>query len=584
MQKSDSSMRWLLLLLTCLSMTNYFCYDIPTVLKRQLCDAFELNGNKINDFEYNLFYSMYALPNVLLSMYSGRLIDKIGASACMMMFSFASMIGQALFSYGLKSNLYYLALIGRAVLGIGGETLTVGASALLTSWFKETEIAFSMGLGLVFFVKVSIASNDWLSPMLASDYSLQAVVDIGFLACAVSFICSFFMFCLTKWAEYRMQGPIHTIIQNESMIRDDDVQLRDVVYFNSRVWLLCFSCVFTYASVMCWTNIGSDFLQEKYSISATTAGRWLAIPTLIVSILTAFLNPAIGHMGQRATLLVFSSLGIAAAHALFAFTNLTAFVPLTLLGVGFAINVSALWPCVSLVLEEVYVGTAFGVINMCENIGLTLIPMGIGLLSEHVGFYYCQIVFVSLAILGLLFNYRLLIEDNNADGKLNDPIPDNRVCYGTVDALNDVSAEIRSERSESGAHSPLMAATQESDTDILNARSSNQFDRTAAAANSQIFNTSFSSSSLENTANNNISSVYTPRLSASDLQSSSNTSSSSSALNATISSHFPPISPIVQNTQAVTTNQFSPSSSSDSRSMSQKRASSILISPTPFSP
>jgi hypothetical protein len=60
--KSDSMMRWAVLCLSCLAMIgNYYCYDNPAALKTQLQEYAHLNEE-----QYNLLYTVYSLPNIIL--------------------------------------------------------------------------------------------------------------------------------------------------------------------------------------------------------------------------------------------------------------------------------------------------------------------------------------------------------------------------------------------------------------------------------------------------------------------------------------------------------------------------------------
>lgn len=67
--KSDSLMRWAILCLSCLAMIgNYYCYDNPAALKTQLQ---EFAG--LNEEQYNLLYTVYSLPNIVLPFFGKKL-------------------------------------------------------------------------------------------------------------------------------------------------------------------------------------------------------------------------------------------------------------------------------------------------------------------------------------------------------------------------------------------------------------------------------------------------------------------------------------------------------------------------------
>jgi MFS family permease len=43
---------------------------------------------------------------------------------------------------------YWLMLVGRVVFGLGGESMSVAQSAIVSMWFKGKELAFALGINL----------------------------------------------------------------------------------------------------------------------------------------------------------------------------------------------------------------------------------------------------------------------------------------------------------------------------------------------------------------------------------------------------------------------------------------------------
>ena len=57
-------------------MGSYFCYDNPAPLKSILISPDD--GFAFSDFQFNMLYSVYSLPNTVLPLAGGILMDKIG--------------------------------------------------------------------------------------------------------------------------------------------------------------------------------------------------------------------------------------------------------------------------------------------------------------------------------------------------------------------------------------------------------------------------------------------------------------------------------------------------------------------------
>ena len=57
----------------CLNL-SYFCFDNPNSLSERISQEM----TKGNDFKYNLLYSVYSYPNVILPLFGGLMVDKLG--------------------------------------------------------------------------------------------------------------------------------------------------------------------------------------------------------------------------------------------------------------------------------------------------------------------------------------------------------------------------------------------------------------------------------------------------------------------------------------------------------------------------
>jgi len=78
-------------------------------------------------------------------------------------------------------------LAGRALYGIGCESLGVGISSLISKWFKGKEINFALGL-LLSLSRFAAVISGVITPGLYSKYSLGFALLTGFFVCVMSFI------------------------------------------------------------------------------------------------------------------------------------------------------------------------------------------------------------------------------------------------------------------------------------------------------------------------------------------------------------------------------------------------------------
>ena len=109
----------------------------------QIQDRFK--GHGYSETNFQLLYSLYSFPNVILPFFGGVLVDRYGCRRTLLWFSVILVAGQALVAFGVSISSFWVMLLGRLLYSLGGESITVAQSAFLTEWFKGSELALSFG-------------------------------------------------------------------------------------------------------------------------------------------------------------------------------------------------------------------------------------------------------------------------------------------------------------------------------------------------------------------------------------------------------------------------------------------------------
>ena len=79
-------------------MGDYYCYDNPSPLKSTLTDP---NGDfQFTESQFNSLNSIYSLPNTVLPLFGGILLDKIGIRIGLVTFTVILTLGQLIFAIG----------------------------------------------------------------------------------------------------------------------------------------------------------------------------------------------------------------------------------------------------------------------------------------------------------------------------------------------------------------------------------------------------------------------------------------------------------------------------------------------------
>ena len=98
-----------------------------------------------------MFYSVYSFPNFILPLFGGLMIDKMGIGISIIVFSSLLTAGQAVFAVGgfmANEAGFTVAIIGRVLFGLGGESLNVCQSTIVSRWFFGKELAFALGINI----------------------------------------------------------------------------------------------------------------------------------------------------------------------------------------------------------------------------------------------------------------------------------------------------------------------------------------------------------------------------------------------------------------------------------------------------
>lgn len=174
-------------------------------------------------------------------------------------------------------------------------------------------------------------------------------------------------------------------------------------------------------SIFPYIQNSSDLLQLKYQFDLITAGKLFGVPYIISAILSPLLGLIIDKIGRRALMMAFSSVIFIIAY------SASMIMPpcnkcynevftLVLVGLGYSIYCACIWTSIPYVVKPSAVGSAFGMTTALQNTGMVIAPFIVGSIRDKYssidhGYYYVNAFFVSVNILGLIFNIILYVLD-----------------------------------------------------------------------------------------------------------------------------------------------------------------------------
>lgn len=359
-----------------LTFGSYWSYDIVGALSPILLDPFY----DITSGQESLLYSVYSLPNTVLPFFGGILVDKyLGVRFGGILFGSLVLIGQLLWATSCffpTSGGFYLAVLGRFIFGLGGESLSVTQSAYCGKWFDKNQLGTAFGITLAF-ARIGSAINFVVTPFLG-DISVGLAVWAGFLACFVSII---FAFQLAFW-DWRGES-----VKPVDEVEAEVIRFSDILHFPYTLWMLIGVCVLFYVSIFVWLQYAVAFFVQDYGIDSTTAGLIVSIPYWVAAVAAPTFGVIIDRVGFVLVWLSFACfLNCFCMLSMLFIHAIPPIVPMFFVGVSYSMVAASLWPCIPLIVPPKALGTAYGLFFAIQNMGLFVAPLVVGHITST-GFY-----------------------------------------------------------------------------------------------------------------------------------------------------------------------------------------------------
>lgn len=415
-----------LLLASFLLFGSYFAYDSLGAIVEPLMRRFGVGREAIGR-AYTM-YSLAAIPTVLLG---GYLTDRLGTRRASLLFSSLVTAGALLVALAPSLGVLY---VGRLVFGMGSESLVVTQSAILARWFTGKELALAFGIALTM-SRLGTLFTFNTEALLAERYGVEGALWTAAALCGASLLGNLLYIALDRRAE-----PILGLAEPGA---GDKILLERGLRFGPIYWLLVGVCVSFYSAIFPFTALSTDFFHDKWGLPLTAPGESEGIFGSVVqnvlhmfstapgtssiiifaSMISApFAGRFVDRVGRRASLLLAGSLLMVPSHLCLGLTMIAPAIPMLVLGAAFVLVPAALWPAVPLVVEKERVGTAYGLMTMIQNAGLTVFPWVNGWLRDRTASYTAsQILFATLGLVGLAFALLLWRVDRAAGGRIERP-------------------------------------------------------------------------------------------------------------------------------------------------------------------
>src|SRR5664280_2358799 len=388
--RDSKAARWTALGVVAFTMLcGYYLTDVMAPLKPLL--EKELLWNSA---EYGFFTSAYGWFNVFLLMllWGGIILDKMGVRFTGVMATSIMVIGTAIKYWAISTHAMdghvllgmkeqvVVAGLGFATFGVGVEVAGITVSKIIVKWFKGKEMALAMGL------EMATARLGTALAMTTSIPIARALHGVSkpILVCLIMLCIGMISFIVYTFMDKKLDKSVEAAGLSISSEEEDSFRMKDILFIikNRGWWYIAILCVLFYSAVFPFIKFATDLMVNKFHVDLELAG---IIPGLLpfgTILLTPFFGNLYDRKGKGATIMIIGAILLIFVHAMYSipFLNATpiAIVLIIILGIGFSLVPSAMWPSVPKIIPEKQLGTAYALIFWIQNWGLMGVPLLIG--------------------------------------------------------------------------------------------------------------------------------------------------------------------------------------------------------------
>lgn len=414
---SSALHRFMALILMCLvGFGSYFCYDNPGALQDKFKSDLDLSTS-----QFVWLYSIYSWPNVILCFIGGFLIDRVfGIRLGTIIYMFILLIGQLIFATGGLINQFWLMILGRFLFGIGAESLAVAQNNYAVLWFKGKELNMVFGLQLSF-ARVGSTVNflvmvpvyNYVRNMGYEGHQCMGVVLlIATLTCVMSMLCALVL----GWMDKR---AARILKRNDNPPNGEVAKLSDIGTFKITFWMVTIICVAYYVAIFPFIALGKVFFMRKFGFTPEDANTVNSIVYIVAGVASPIFGLIVDRTGRNVLWVFLSIVVTMVAHGLLAFTFYNPYIAMITMGMAYSMLASSLWPLVALIVPEYQLGTAYGICQSVQNLGLAVISMFSGLIVDEGGYFMLEIFFIGWLVVSLIATIVIWLYNSNNNGVLN---------------------------------------------------------------------------------------------------------------------------------------------------------------------
>ncbi len=353
-------------------------------------ESLQLGWNMADYGFYSSGYSFLCIWGGLIV--CGVLLDKFGVRLVGSIFVGLMAAGAAIVTIAISIGLppqtsLIIAYVGCMLFGLGSEIAGVAVTRSIAKWFKGRNMALAMGLQLAI-ARFGTATAILIAPMIVKQkavgefYTLAetnkpALIGMAVLALGVILWAIF----VAMDARFDKQtGEKDTVETAE----EDKFRFSDIwkVLSNPRFLMIAILCVTFYCCVIRFKKFGVSILLPLFGVNLDIATVLLAMIPFFTILFTPLFGALVDRVGKATLWMIIGAGLVLTSHLIITFAPqgvpMYAYIAIALLGIGYSLVPSAMWPSVPKIIPEKNLGTAYSLIYWVQNMGMWAVPIYVG--------------------------------------------------------------------------------------------------------------------------------------------------------------------------------------------------------------
>jgi MFS family permease len=362
--------RWVVLALLSLAIAgSYYEYDAIAPIA-----DFLRAGRGFTQAQIGMLNAVFSLPNILLALLGGVLIDRYGPARIATWTAALCLAGAVLTAIG---SPYAVMVTGRLIFGVAEEALFIAMLAGLAQWFSGGATALAMALFFSFARIGSYAADtspDWARALYAHGWQLPLWLAAG--ATAASFVAALVYRVFDVRA--RASGRLTPASAPER------ITWSDLVSFDLSYWyILALNVLFAAVFFPFRSTFAIEYFQDAKGLTLQQAGlanSWVFFAAIFATPIFGFLAD---RFGRRSLMMMIATLLMPLVFLILGTTDWSLWISTALMGVSFSVVPAVIWPATAMLVEPRRLGTAFGLINLLQNLFLAVSNLAAGWLADR---------------------------------------------------------------------------------------------------------------------------------------------------------------------------------------------------------